>query len=40
MISQNRQRDFDRKAAENDYQVNVKAELEIEWLHEQIDGLR
>ena len=30
MISQNRQQDFDRKAAENDYRINVKAELEIE----------
>jgi len=30
MISQNRQQDIDRKAAENDYRINVKAELEIE----------
>jgi uncharacterized membrane protein len=40
MISQNRQQDIDRKAAENDYRINVKAELEIEWLHEKIDRLR
>jgi uncharacterized membrane protein len=25
------------KAAENDYRINVKAELEIELLHEKID---
>ena len=30
MMSQNRQQDIDRKAAENDYRINVKAELEIE----------
>lgn len=40
MMSQNRQQDIDRKAAENDYQVNVKAELEIELLHSKIDKLR
>jgi uncharacterized membrane protein len=40
MISQNRQRDIDRKAAENDYRINVKAEIEIERLHEKIDQLR
>ncbi len=40
MISQNRQQDIDRMAAENDYRVNVKAELEIELLHEKIDDLR
>src|SRR3954464_11799726 len=40
MMSQNRQQDIDRKAAENDYQINVKAELEIELLHEKIDQLR
>ncbi len=31
---------IDRKAAENDYQVNIKAELEIELLHQKIDELR
>ena len=40
MMSQNRQQDIDRKAAENDYQINVKAELEIELLHQKIDKLR
>jgi len=40
MMSQNRQQDIDRKAAENDYRINVKAELEIEFLHEKIDQLR
>lgn len=40
MMSQNRQQDIDRKAAENDYQVNIKAELEIELLHQKLDQLR
>jgi uncharacterized membrane protein len=40
MMSQNRQQDIDRKAVEHDYQVNVKAELEIELLHQKIDQLR
>ena len=40
MMSQNRQQDIDRKAAEHDYEVNVKAELEIELLHQKIDQLR
>ena len=40
MMSQKRQQDIDRKAAENDYRINVKAELEIELLHEKIDQLR
>ena len=40
MMSQNRQQDIDRKQAENDYQINVKAELEIELLHQKIDQLR
>jgi uncharacterized membrane protein len=40
MMSQNRQQHIDRKAAENDYRINVKAELEIELLHEKIDQLR
>ena len=40
MMSQNRQQDIDRKAAEHDYQVNIKAELEIELLHQKIDALR
>jgi uncharacterized membrane protein len=40
MMSQNRQQDIDRKAAECDYQINIKAELEIELLHQKIDELR
>ena len=40
MMSQNRQQDIDRKHAENDFKVNVKAELEIELLHQKIDQLR
>jgi uncharacterized membrane protein len=40
MMSQNRQQDVDREQAANDYKVNVKAELEIELLHQKIDELR
>jgi uncharacterized membrane protein len=40
MMSQNRQSEQDRRHAENDYEVNVKAELEIELLHEKIDLLK
>lgn len=40
MMSQNRQQDVDRKAAESDYKINIKAELEIELLHDKIDSLR
>ena len=40
MMSQNRQQDIDRKSAEHDYQINIKAELEIELLHQKIDQLR
>lgn len=40
MMSQNRQSELDRKNAENDYEVNVKAELEIELLHEKIDLMK
>ena len=40
MMSQNRQQDIDRQAAENDYHVNIKAELEIELLHHKLDQLR
>lgn len=40
MMSQNRQQDIDRKEAANDYRINIKAELEIELLHEKIDQLR
>jgi uncharacterized membrane protein len=40
MMSQNRQQEIDREAATSDYQINVKAELEIELLHQKIDELR
>jgi uncharacterized membrane protein len=40
MMSQNRQATMDRQAAEHDYEVNLKAELEIELLHQKIDHLR
>ena len=39
MMSQNRKESRDRLAAEHDYQVNLKAELEIRHLHEKIDHL-
>jgi len=37
MMSQNRQEEKDRTRGENDYKVNLKAELEIKLLHEKID---
>jgi uncharacterized membrane protein len=40
MMSQNRQADIDRARNIEDYEVNRKAELEIETLHEKIDLLR
>ena len=40
MMSQNRQGDIDRMNAQHDYEVNTKAELEIELLHQKIDLLR
>ena len=40
MMSQNRQQEIDRRDAASDYQINVKAELEIELLHQKIDALR
>jgi uncharacterized membrane protein len=40
MMSQNRQAAIDRAAAEADYGVNAKAELEIELLHQKVDLLR
>jgi uncharacterized membrane protein len=40
MMSQNRQSEMDRRHAENDYEINVKAELEIELLHEKIDLMK
>jgi uncharacterized membrane protein len=40
MMSQNRRQDMDRQDAATDYRINVKAELEIELLHEKVDDLR
>jgi uncharacterized membrane protein len=40
MMSQNRQSEIDRRRAEHDYRINVKAELEIELLHNKVDALR
>ena len=40
MMSQNRAADRDRKAAEHDYTVNLRAELEIMHLHDKMDALR
>jgi uncharacterized membrane protein len=40
LMSQNRQAYKDRLSAEHDYEVNLKAELEIMALHEKIDLLR
>ena len=40
LMSQNRQSEKDRLHAEHDYEVNLKAELEIMLLHDKIDTLR
>jgi uncharacterized membrane protein len=39
MMSQNRQASKDRLAAEHDYQVNLKAELEIVEMRERLNAL-
>ena len=39
MMSQKRQEAKDRLRSENDYRVNLKAELEIRHLHEKIDHI-
>jgi len=39
IMSQNRQETKDRLRAENDYRVNLKAEVEIRHLHEKMDHL-
>ena len=39
MMSQNRQEEKDRERSMHDYQVNLKAELEIRMLHEKMDHL-
>jgi len=39
MMSQNRQEQKDRLRAENDYKVNLKAEIIIEDLHQKLDAI-
>ncbi len=39
MMSQNRKEKKDRGRSENDYKINLKAELEIGFLHEKLDHL-
>ncbi|MGZ8287817.1 MAG: DUF1003 domain-containing protein [Telluria sp.] len=39
LMSQNRQSEIDRENVQNDYEVNLKAELEIMALHEKVDAL-
>lgn len=39
MISQNRMEERDRMRAENDFKINMKAEIEIKILHEKMDHL-
>ena len=39
MMSQNRQEEKDRKRSENDYLINLKAELEIRSLNQKLDLL-
>ena len=40
LMSQNRQGEKDRLDARNDYEINLKAELEIMGLHEKMDALK
>ena len=40
MMSQNRQAEKDRLEAHNDYEINLKAEMEVMSLHGKIDHLR
>lgn len=40
LMSQNRQGAIDRRKANHDYEINLKAELEIEQLHQKIDEMR
>lgn len=39
MMSQNRQASKDRERAAHDYEINLKAELELQLLHEKLDHL-
>ena len=40
MMSQNRQSAHDRRDAQHDYEINIKAEMEIVALHEKLDEIR
>jgi uncharacterized membrane protein len=40
MMSQHRQEDRDRLRAEHDYEINLKAEIEVQQLHQKLDELR
>jgi uncharacterized membrane protein len=40
MMSQNRLSEIDRQQASDDFEINVKAELEIELLHQKIDLMK
>jgi len=40
LMSQNREETRDRIRAEHDYEVNLKAEMEIQLLHQKLDELR
>jgi uncharacterized membrane protein len=40
LMSQNRQGEIDRQTAQNDFEVNLKAELEIMALHEKMDSFK
>ena len=40
MMSQNRLSELDRRHAESDFEITVKAELEIELLHDKIDFMK
>jgi uncharacterized membrane protein len=40
LMSQNRHDTIDRRRAENDYYVNLKAEHDIELLHKKIDSIK
>ncbi len=37
MMSQNRKEERDRKRSENDFMINLKAELEVRSLHQKVD---
>ena len=40
MMSQNRQSEHDRQSAQEDFEINLKAEMEILSLHEKMDEVR